>query len=370
MPQQPVELGRRHLREHALLELEPQPRHRQEQRRLRALQVLQEGVERLREEQVQASVDQRRGFGPGALEAVGKRQVGQHPVLGADALLHHGGGAFAGAGEGAERDHHALGRAGRTRRVDQHREVVPGACRAARQRRGARDDRVPGVEVVLRRERKGDAGHPRRHAALLVLPGVELADEQQARLAVRQHVVDRLGGLGRKDGDRGVAGHPDRDLGHDEVGAVLRQDRDARAGRVAAALQVRRHAARLVDHLAPRVVDHLVVADRLRHVDAVAQVLLVIEDVIQHQLVRCHVSSIGMWSVAAGFRLQRGAGAGTLYRRCAPALASGQERGEGARRGLPPRRVAAAGVPGMASIASESRSYLRSNKSIYISYVN
>ena len=53
MREQPVELRRRHLREHALLELDPQARHREEDRRPRALQVGREGVEGLGEVDVQ-----------------------------------------------------------------------------------------------------------------------------------------------------------------------------------------------------------------------------------------------------------------------------------------------------------------------------
>ncbi len=291
--EQALELGRRHLGEHALLELEPQPRHREKQRRLRALQVREEGIERLGEEEVNAAVDQRRALRPRPFETVRQRQVGQHAVIGsAHSAQHLGRDAFAGARECLEGDHHALRRAGRSGGIDQHRQFVGVARRSPLQRLRSADDRIPGVELGLRCERERDTGHALGHAGLLVRPRVELADEEQARLAVRQHVIDRLGGLGREDGHGRVPGHPDRQLRHDEVRAVLRQNRDARTPRETLALQVRGHAPRLVNRLAPGGVHDLVVADRLRHVDVIAKLLLVVEDVIQHEPVLCHVSSV------------------------------------------------------------------------------
>ena len=118
--------------------------------------------------------------------AVRQRQVRQHAALVAlaEALPHVADDAFGRARDGAETDHHALGLAGGARGVDQHRQVVGGALRPAGKRRGARDDGVPGLEVGGRRQRQRDAGQAGRHARLLLRPGVELADEQQARLAV------------------------------------------------------------------------------------------------------------------------------------------------------------------------------------------
>ena len=291
MPQQPVQLGRRHLGEHALLELEPQPRHADEHGRPRALQVLQEGVQRLGEEHVRLAVHQRRGLDPRAFEAVRQRQVRQDArvLVFAQALVQVVDDALGGARDGAEVDHRALGPAGGARGVDDHRQLVLGALRLARQRRRARDDLVPGVEGGGRRQRQRDAGQAGRHAGLLLRPGVELADEQQAGLAVAEHVADGLGRLGGEDGHRGVAAQPDGQLGHDEVRAVLRQDGDARAAREAVALQVRGHAPRLVEHLRPGVVDDAALALRLGQVDAVGQLRFVVEDVVEDQW--CGVSS-------------------------------------------------------------------------------
>ena len=152
----------------------------------------------------------------------------------ADALAQVVDDALGGARDGAEADHRALGPAGRARGVDDHRQFVLGTLRPARQRRGARDDRVPGVEggasAPAASAMQRQAG---RHAGLLLRPAVELADEQQAGLAVAEHVAHGLGGLGGEDRHRGVAGQPDGQLGHEEVRAVLRQDGDARAAREA-----------------------------------------------------------------------------------------------------------------------------------------
>ncbi len=51
----------------------------------------------------------------------------------------------------------------------------------------------------------------------------------------------------------------------------------------AAALQVRGHAPRLVQHLGPGVVDHAALAERLGQVDAVGLARLVVEHVVEDQ---------------------------------------------------------------------------------------
>ena len=78
-------------------------------------------------------------------------------------------------------------------------------------------------------------GRPVGHAGLHAVPAVELADEQQPRLAVLEDLADRAGGQRRVQRHRDVAGHPDREVAHQPVRGVLRQDRDAGAGREARA---------------------------------------------------------------------------------------------------------------------------------------
>ena len=278
MPSSRSSLCRRHLREHALLELQPQPRHADEHRRPGALQVLQEGVQRLGEEHVRLAVDQRRGLDPRALEAVRQRQVRQDAAVARVRpmrLCRSSTMPLAGARDGAEADHRALGPAGGAGGVDDHRQLVLGALRPAGQRLGARDDRRPSLRSPCARCR-APAGR-RCAAARRRTPGFCASQVSSlptnSRLASLwpEHVADGLGGLGGEDRHRGVAGHPDGQLGHDEVGAVLRQDGDARAAREAAALQVRGHAPRLVQHLAPRCSRPRGPAERLGQVDAVGR---------------------------------------------------------------------------------------------------
>jgi hypothetical protein len=54
-------------------------------------------------------------------------------------------------------------------------------------------DRIPGVVVGARGQRESDARQVGGYAWLLLVPGVELADEQQTGFAVLQHVVHGFG---------------------------------------------------------------------------------------------------------------------------------------------------------------------------------
>jgi hypothetical protein len=162
--------------------------------------------------------------------------------------------------------HHALGRAGGARGVDQGRQLVGAAHRLADQRGVVDDDLVPalvGRAHVVGAQRVAVAGQAGGHAGLHAFPAVELADEQGLGLAVLEDLGD---GAGRQRGverHRDVAGHPDRQVAHQPPGAVLRQDGDLAALGPALALQEGGHAAHLVGHLAPGVVLDLAMAHRL-----------------------------------------------------------------------------------------------------------
>ncbi len=176
----------------------------------------------------------------------------------ADALAHVGRRCPRPRARCAPKAHHALGLAGGARGVDQHRQLVGRALRpASAAARCARRSRPRcRSRSAAPAGRRCTAAPPARRRCCCG-QAVELADEQQAGVAVLEHEAHGVGGLGGEDRHRGVAAEPDRQLGHEEVRAVLRQDGDARAAREAPALQVRGHAARLVEHLAPGVVDDL-----------------------------------------------------------------------------------------------------------------
>ena len=257
---------------------------------MNAVQVLQEAVQGFGKVDMRVAQHERAALDPRALENVRQRQVGQLADLHARA---HGradvvGHAFAGRRDALEAVHHALGRAGGARGVDQHRQFAAGALRPARQGLVARDDVVPALELGRRRQRKGDAWQPGGNALGLLRPLVELADEQQAGAAVLEPEAHGGGGLGRKDRHRGAAGHPDRDLGTEEMGAVLGQDGDAKTAFEVARLQVCCHAPRLVHHLAPAVVDHLARADGLGQVDSFGVRCLVPAEGVEDQLLLRH----------------------------------------------------------------------------------
>ena len=279
--QQPLQLRRRHLRVDRLLELDPQARHREEHRRPRPLQVGGEGLEALGEEHVHPG-GQQRMLDQGALGDVRQRQVAQQPRAAVERHALQAG--VDRPGEGREAVHHALGHAGRARGVHEGRELVAVAHRRIGQRRRRGDDRVPLRIVVRRGERQADAGQARRNAGAHRLPAVELADEQQLRLGVLEDLPDRAGGERRIERHRDVAGHPDREVGEQPVGAVLGKDGDPAARRKAERAQVRGHAPHLADRLAPGEIADRAAALRLGQDDLAGRRLLPVVEALQREL--------------------------------------------------------------------------------------
>ena len=220
------------------------------------------------------------------LDHVRQRQVRQHARIRVlrDALQAGGHRGH----EVAESVHHALGRAGRARGVHDGGQVVGRAHRLASQGRGLGDDVLPARVALLRvglGQRVVDAGQPLGDARLHAQPAVELADEQQLGLAVLEDLADGAGGQRRVQRHRDRAGHPDGVVGHHPVRRVLRQHGHLVAGADALRLQVGGHAARLVDHLLPRVVHGLAAAHRLREGHAVGCGALPVVQALQRQLV-------------------------------------------------------------------------------------
>ena len=129
-------------------------------------------------------------------------------------------------------------------------------------------------------------GSPAGTPGLHLVPAVELADEQQPRLAVLEDLADRARCQRRIERHRNVARHPDGEVRHQPVRRVLGEDADARAGLEAEALQVRGHAPRLVHDLAPREVLHVSAADGLREHDPVGRGALPVVESLERQRVR------------------------------------------------------------------------------------
>mmetsp|Transcript_22407 Transcript_22407/g.88723 ORF Transcript_22407/g.88723 Transcript_22407/m.88723 type:complete len:622 (+) Transcript_22407:835-2700(+) len=287
--QQLVELVLRHLGLDALLELHPQARHREEHRWQRALQVGREGVERLGEEDLDAT-RQPAMLHQRALHDVGQRQVGQHAVRARDrdalqARVHR-------PGKGAEAVHHALGQAGRAGGVDEGAELVGAAGQLALQRLGAGADGVPalvGRSRVVGRQGIARAGQAGRHAGLHALPAVELADEDEARFAVFQDLRDRLGRQRRVQRYGDITGHPDGQVAHQPPGAVLGQDGHLGIGGPALGLalgfQEGGHASHLVGHLAPAELLQLATAHGLRQRHGGARSALPVVEALQGEAV-------------------------------------------------------------------------------------
>ena len=104
------------------------------------------------------------------------------------------------------------------------------AHRVADQRRRRGDDRRPtsGSRSAAPAAARC-SGRPAGTPGFIALAAVELADEEQPRLAVLEDLADRLGRQRRVERHRDVAGHPDREVAHQPVRGVLRQDRDLAA---------------------------------------------------------------------------------------------------------------------------------------------
>ena len=112
--QQTVKLFGRHLGKNALLELEPQARHRDKSRGPRAVQILDEGVQRFGKEDVGLAIHHGGAFHPGPFEHMGQWQVRQDAVVInlANTRLDVFGDVFADLGDALKAMHHTLGCAG------------------------------------------------------------------------------------------------------------------------------------------------------------------------------------------------------------------------------------------------------------------
>ena len=135
-----------------------------------------------------------------------------------------------------------------------------------------------------RRKREGDMGDLFGHARLNVVPQIQLADENQARLGVLDDVLGRVRVHRWVERDGDMPRHPDGQFGHDEVRAVLADNGDAAARLEIERLQVGRHAPCFSDDLRPRVVRDSAVAERLGQIDFPTALLLVLIHVFEELL--------------------------------------------------------------------------------------
>jgi hypothetical protein len=124
--EQQVQLLLRHLVQHGLLELDPQPGHAEEDGRLRALHVLGEGLQAVGEVDAKTAAELA-VLDQGALDHVCQRQVRQHACLGGQGDARQAG--LHGKCQGAEGVHHALGHAGGARCVDDGAQLIGGPHR-------------------------------------------------------------------------------------------------------------------------------------------------------------------------------------------------------------------------------------------------
>ena len=214
-----------------LLELHPQTRHREKDRGVGALQIINECVQRFGKENAAAKFE-RALLHQHALSHVGQRQVRQKQVFAAH--LDAPGGAGQAPGHGVEGLHDALGVARGARGVDQRAKRCAIAYGFAFLRRVGGQQGVPcGFRHVGWRQRQGDQRHAAGHAFGDVVGIVQFADKAGARFAVVKDVAQRLGIEGGVNRHRYVSGHPDRQVSQNPMGAVFAQDRHVAAYRPA-----------------------------------------------------------------------------------------------------------------------------------------
>lgn len=133
------------------------------------------------------------------------------------------------------------------------------------------DDVGPERRLTLRRHRQREQRQSRGQDLANFFPGiaetVELADNQQTRLAVIEHIASGVRVQSRVQRHADVTGQRDGEVGHDPVRAILAEQRDVAARRQRERAQVRRHATDFVGDFIPAVVGHSAVRIGLREID-------------------------------------------------------------------------------------------------------
>ena len=110
-----------------------------------------------------------------------------------------------------------------------------------------------------------------------------------------QHKFDGVCLFGRKDGNRGVACHPDGEFGHEEMRTIFRKNGDFCRAWQSSRLQMRRHTPSLVQGLCPCVIDHLSVAHRLGHEYFIGMVFFMRVNFFKNQDIRVVHAVLFRW---------------------------------------------------------------------------
>ena len=191
--------------------------------------------------------------------------------------------AFGGSRDALKAVHHAFGLTGGTRGVHDHGQIGGRTRNVALQGWRLCHHVVPFCKSIVGRQGKRNAWHVGRHKRRLQGPRVQLANEQEAGLAVVQHIANGFASFGWEDGHRGAACHPDGQLRHDEVRAIFGQDGHFGTRRQVVGFQISGHRTGLTQGFSPGVVNHLTLPYWLRHVHKVRSGFLMGVDVVQNQ---------------------------------------------------------------------------------------
>ncbi|MNM92849.1 hypothetical protein D3C81_1051980 [compost metagenome] len=270
----------------AVVELAPQARHRHEDGRPGASQVLGESLQAFVEEHPAAAV-QRNRLDHRALRRVRQRQVGQQAIrraAPATLVVHHLGDVRP-VEHAAETVHDALGTTGAAGGVDDGGERLARRLHNLGQRLHLGDDLLPGRTFATRRARQIDQRQGSRHNACHLVPAgaiaIQAADEHEPHIRVLEHIAHGVGVGAGVDRYADMARHPDGQVGDDPVRAVLGEDTDGRVRRQLQRCQVSRHAPGLVANLAPAVVDHAAVGTGLGQVDRIGSGAFPMQELVQ-----------------------------------------------------------------------------------------
>lgn len=278
--QQAVQLLGGHLLENAHLELGPDARHAEDRRGPRAAQVAEEGVEAFGEEHRLPGIEGSH-LDEHPLGHVAQRQVRQQAIaLTGIEQLHA---MLSGEGEVAEALHDALGRAGGAGGVDDGGELLGTGAGVVADGGGIQQVRPGVVEGALGVDAQRNGRHTLGNPAAHGRPVVQLADERQGAFGMLQHLADGLTSEVGVQGHRNVPGHPDRQVGHDPVGTVLGNDRDAAARGEVAPPEPTGGASRLVADIAPGQLFHLAARHGLHQVTLVGMTCFTLEEHVERQ---------------------------------------------------------------------------------------
>ena len=276
--QQAIQLARRHARDHPVMELAPDPRHTKKHRRPGTAQVFDKGFQTLGKKDALPGID-RRHLHKHAFRHMAQRQVGQQAILFTD--IEQLDGTRGGKSKIAVIVHHPLGRTRGARGVDDGHQLLGRRTGTIGDRRAALQVAPQMIETSAGAQRQTDAAHSCGYAGRHGRPIVQLADKGQLGFGMLQHLTYRFGSQVRIKRHRDMPGHPDGQVSHNPVRAILGNDGNATERFELLLAQPGRSTARLFAHLCPGQGFQLATRQRLHHKAFIGMALFTLVEHIQ-----------------------------------------------------------------------------------------